>query len=162
MANFSESVPASDQGAVDNAAGASGQPDSGGSHSSGHVSYTAPPMNLPAFPNIAAGTGLSMKSSGVTSVAAGVSSDHATATKGLNQLDSAGPLAQLVAAGWTQSNNMANNSVNAYYAISAFTARLVVALDEVTNALHEAVKKVNDADEIAAQDAKGVNNTLEN
>jgi hypothetical protein len=162
MASFSDSVPTSHQGAVDNAANASGQPGSGSSHSSGTASYTAPALNLPNFPNITAGSGLSMKESGVTSVASAVSSDHATANQGLNQLNSGGPLAQLVAAGWTQSNNLGANAYNAYYGISAFTARLVSALEDVTGALHQAVKKVRDADEIATADARSVNTTLEN
>jgi uncharacterized protein YukE len=163
MTKFGDSVEPANQSSVDSAASASGAHGTGSAGSSGNPSFSAPPLNLPAFPDLKAHGGrLKMDIPDVKGVAASVGTDHATANNGLNALNAGAPLGEFLAAGWAQADNLGSNVFNAYWGMAAFTNRLVSALEDMSGALRQAARKVSDADDVAAADAKQVKNTLLN
>jgi hypothetical protein len=159
VTTFADSLPPSNQDALDLAATASGHP---GSSGSGSPNFNAPPVSVQAFPaGITAGKGLYLNKTGVTTVAGAVSQDEGDVNKGLNTLNSTGVLASTIGVGWPTVDNLSVNAGNAYYAISAFTQRLATAYGDMSGSLHAAVGKVADADETAASQARQVINVIE-
>jgi hypothetical protein len=152
VTSFADSLPLSNQEALDTVATASGHP---GSSASASPNFNAPTVSVTAFPaGITAGKSFYMDKSGVKTVAGAVGQDEGDVNNGLNTLNSAGVLASTIGVGWPTVDNLSVNAGNAYYAISAFTQRLATGYGDMAGSLHTAVGTVSDADEKAASQAR--------
>ncbi len=154
MTQFGDSLPASNQESLDQAAVSPWQapalppPPPDFSSSPVHVHAVA---SQPAV-----GSGFYVETPQLTSVAGAMGSDQSTAQAGLNTLNNDGPLAALVAGGWNTSDNLGANAESAYFGVSALTSKLLKSYDDMSAFLRKAATGYNDADESAAGAARSV------
>jgi uncharacterized protein YukE len=153
VTSFSDSLPATNQEALDTAAGPWQAPNP----VPPPPDFTAPKLHVAAVASQpAVGSGFWVETPQLTNVAGAMGSDQSTAQAGLNTLNNEGPLASLVSSGWDVSDAVGTNAENAYYGISALTTKLLSSYEDMSTFLRKAATGYNDADDNAAGAARSI------
>ena len=156
MTQFSDSLPATNQESLDQAVA---DPWQAPSLPPPPPNFSAPPLHVARLASQpAVGAGFSVETPQLTNVAGAMNSDQSTTQSGLNALNNDGPLAALVAGGWSTSNDLGTNAESAYFGVSALTSKLLSSYDQMGAFLRKAAVGYNEADDSVAGAARSVNN----
>jgi hypothetical protein len=157
VGGYSDYLIMAQQNALDQAATNAAVRQDGDVHLPSVPKFRSPQVSIKGFPSAkGGGGGFHVEPTQLTSVSSAMGSDVNSLGDGLSQLNGAGPMGQLIAAGWDTSNDLGANAGFAYDAISTFMQDLQNTYHSMAGALRKTAENYTESDSASASAANGV------